>query len=83
MKFDFPICGKTFRYETPADLLEQLRPFMEQLKKESDEAEALAEKKRKQFFVVRKAYQQYGGKVEAAAPGKPAPAPEHKPSVGQ
>lgn len=79
MKFDFPICGKVFKYETPADLTAQLKPFMDQLKKESDDAEALAEKKRKQFFVVRKAYQQFGGKVETE-PAKTAPDTDPKTS---
>ena len=94
MKFETSICGKQFKYETPADLIEQIRPLMEKAKAESDGAEQKAkdaykkameqaDKKRKQFFVFRKAIEQLGGKIEPVAPGKPAPAPENKPSVGQ
>ena len=88
MKFQNTICGKTFRYETPAELIEQIRPLMEKaeadykaLELKTEESyrknKEEADKTRKIYYVFRKAIAQLGGMV-AETPAKPAPAPEPK-----
>ena len=89
MKFQNIICGKTFKYETPAELIEQIKPHMEKaeaeykaLEQKAEEAyrtnKEEADKTRKIYYVFRKAIAQLGGKPVAETPAKPAPAPDSK-----
>jgi len=93
MKFQNTICGKTFRYETPAELIEQLRPLMEKaeadykaLERKTEESyrknKEETDKTRKIYYVFRKAIAQLGGKPVAETQAKPAPAPEPKSNAG-
>jgi len=93
MKFQNIICGKTFRYETPAELIEQIRPHME--KAEADyKALALkaeetyrknreeADRIRKIYYVFRKAIAQLSGQPVGETPARPAPESESKSNAG-
>jgi len=93
MKFQNTICGKIFRYETPAELIEQIRPYMEKAEADYKTLERKAEetyrktreeadKTRKIYYVFRKAIEQLGGRPVAETPAKPAPATESKSSAG-
>jgi dsDNA-specific endonuclease/ATPase MutS2 len=89
MKFENIICGKSFKYERPAELIEQIRPHM--LKAEAEykaldqkaeetyrKSKEEADKIRKIYYVFRKAIEQLGGSPTAASPTKPEPAPDSK-----
>lgn len=93
MKFQNTICGKIFRYETPAELIGQIRPHMEKaeadyktLERKAEEAyrknKEEADKTRKIYHVFRKAIEQLGGLPVGETPAKPAPAPESKSNAG-
>ena len=93
MKFQNTICWKTFRYETPAELIEQLRPLMEKAEADYKALELKTEesyrknkeetdKTRKIYYVFRKAIAQLGGMPVAEIPATPAPAPEPKSNAG-
>jgi hypothetical protein len=93
MKFQNTICGKTFRYETPAELIDQIRPHMQKAEADYKALERKAEetyrktreeadKARKIYYVFRKAIEQLGGRPVEETTAKPAPAPESKSNAG-
>lgn len=93
MKFQNSICGKTFKYETPAELIKLIKPHMEKaeaeykaLERKAEEAyrknKEEADKLRKIYYVFRKAIVQLGGRPVAETPAIPAPVPESKSNAG-
>jgi hypothetical protein len=86
MKFTTTICGKTFKYETPADLVEQIKPHMDKAEADYKAGEAKAkdaykkamedaDKSRKIYYVFRKA-------IEQLSPNAPATEKTAKPTAG-
>lgn len=93
MKFQNTICGKTFRYETPAELIEQIRPHMEKAEADYKALERKAEdtyrktreeadRIRKISYVFRKAIAQLSGKPVDKPSAKAAPEPESQSNAG-
>jgi hypothetical protein len=93
MRFETVICGKAFKYETPADLIEQIRPHMEKaevdykaLKFKAEDAyrknKEESDKMRRIYFVFRKAVEQLGGKPPAGRAAASGAAPESKANAG-
>ncbi len=93
MKFQNTICGKTFRYETPAELIEQIRPHMEKAEADYKALERKAEETyrktreeadriRKIYYVFRKAIAQLSDRPVPESPAKAAPEPESQSNAG-
>ena len=89
MKLVTVICGKTFIYETPADLVDQIRPHMQRawsrhealkLKAEKDFRKAKIEvkKTRREWARFRKTIEQFSGKTMAGNPVGAGPEAESK-----
>ena len=89
LRFHTTICGKAFKYETPADLIEQIRPHMDKaeadykaLKSKAEDAyrkgKEEADKMRRVYFVFRKAIAQLGGGNTAGNPAASRPESESK-----
>lgn len=85
MKLTTSLCGKMFRYETPADLIDQIKPLMQKAESNYKAGETKAkaaykksmeavEEDHKAFNIYRKVVEQLGGIHTAES----TPAPEQK-----